>query len=405
MKHFIKMGIALPIFLLIASCKHKEDEPATPQPTRTVLVYVAADNSLSPFANSDLKEMKEGFASVTNSGAHLLIYIDTGSSPRLIELQNKKGTVTEVSVKTYGENRNSVGVTETREVFADVFDNPDYKADSYGLIYWSHGDGWIPNPLPETRWVGQDQSTRPSSYMNISDLTAVLSTAPYFDFILFDACFMSSVEVAYAVRSYTDYYIASPTEIPGPGAMYDRLVPALFITDDQNPDPERPWEEHVAKAYFTPYALIYDSNVDTTNDHWTGGVSICMIQTSRLESLANIIYTSLTGATADAATLRATVFDYDQRTGTSHVGYYDLVDMMQQILPADNASRWYAMTYWATTGKNYSVFAGDGYGGLFSMEGSNGISCYIPSGADTNADRAYQQTEWYTAAGLSQIGW
>ena len=22
--------------------------------------------------------------------------------------------------------------------------NSEYRAESYGLIYWSHGDGWIP---------------------------------------------------------------------------------------------------------------------------------------------------------------------------------------------------------------------------------------------------------------------
>lgn len=48
----------------------------------------------------------------------------------------------ENTVKTY-ENRNSVGVAETLEVFDDVFKNDEYRAESYGLIYWSHGDGWI----------------------------------------------------------------------------------------------------------------------------------------------------------------------------------------------------------------------------------------------------------------------
>ena len=48
---------------------------------------------------------------------------------------------------------------------------------------------------------------------------------PHFDFIMFDACFMMSVEVAYEVRNYTDYYIGSPTENPGPGAPYDKVVP------------------------------------------------------------------------------------------------------------------------------------------------------------------------------------
>lgn len=149
---------------------------------------------------------------VNNSGVHLLVYIDTGSEPRLIELENKNGAAVETTVKTYEKNRNSVGVAETAEVFRDVFSDDAYQAESYGLIYWSHGDGWIPNPLPSTRWIGQDWGNG-SRYMNISDLVSILSGAPHFDFILFDACFMQSVEVAYALRSFTDYYIGSPTEI------------------------------------------------------------------------------------------------------------------------------------------------------------------------------------------------
>ena len=50
--------------------------------------------------------------------------------------------------------------------------------------------------------------------MNIEDLVTILSAdaVPHFDFVLFDACFMQSIEVAYALRNFTDYYIGSPTE-------------------------------------------------------------------------------------------------------------------------------------------------------------------------------------------------
>lgn len=39
----------------------------------------------------------------------------------------------ETVVETYG-SRNSVGVSETQEVFAKVFSNSKYQADSYGLV-------------------------------------------------------------------------------------------------------------------------------------------------------------------------------------------------------------------------------------------------------------------------------
>lgn len=204
-------------------------EPGDPlKSSRTVLVYVAADNTLSGFALPDFEEMKVGMAKVEDVDVNFLVYIDKGGSPQLLELKNENGTVVEKVVKTYS-SRNSVGVSETQEVFAAVFSNTQYQADSYGLVYWSHGDGWLPYPLgANTRWVGQDIGNG-DKRMNISEFVEILETAPHFDFILFDACFMQSVEVAYELRDYTDYCIGSPTEIPGPGASYDELVPAMFF--------------------------------------------------------------------------------------------------------------------------------------------------------------------------------
>lgn len=111
--------------LALASCdKEKAPEPSSYK--RTVLVYIVADNNLlSGFAEKDLAEMKEGMAQVSDGTLHLLVYIDTGSSPRLVELKKQNGQVVEDVVRTY-DDRNSVGVDETREVFADVFSNPDF---------------------------------------------------------------------------------------------------------------------------------------------------------------------------------------------------------------------------------------------------------------------------------------
>ena len=39
---------------------------------------------------------------------------------------------------------------------------------------------------------------------------------------------MQSVEVAYELRDCSEYFIGSPTEIPGPGAPYKAVVPEMF---------------------------------------------------------------------------------------------------------------------------------------------------------------------------------
>ncbi len=96
-------------------------EPGDPlKSSRTVLVYVAADNTLSGFASLDFEEMKVGMAKVEDVDVNFLVYIDKGGSPQLLELKNENGTVVEKVVKTYS-SRNSVGVSETQEVFASCF--------------------------------------------------------------------------------------------------------------------------------------------------------------------------------------------------------------------------------------------------------------------------------------------
>lgn len=386
-----------------AICKVTVQSSVSVKGGRTVLAYLAADNSLSGLALKDLVEMKEGMALIGDSNANLLVYIDVkggSSSPRLIELKNENGTVTETVVKTY-ESRNSVGVAETQEVFADVFSNSKYQAESYGLVYWSHGDGWLPYPLSAgTRWVGQDTGNG-DNRMNISEFVEILATAPSFDFILFDACLMQSVEVAYELRDYTNYCIGSPTEIPGPGASYDKVVPAMFSSEDV--------AVNIAKAYYEPYAAKYNGQRPLDDDNWTGGVSVCALRTEPLVDLAVLTKQILPG-TVDNTSLRASVFDYDQRRGSDgyqngHVGYYDLVGMMRMITDDNAYEAWRqifnsAVAYWATTSMNYSSYVG-----MFSMEGTNGVSCYIPSTSNTATDKAYRSTEWYTSAGFEKLGW
>ena len=346
MKYWFLFPLLL-LSLLLTSC-HKDDEPQTTPYRRTVLVYLAADNNLSSFALEDLAEMKEGMAQVSDGMLHLLVYIDTGSSPRLVELKKQNGQVVEDVVRTY-DDRNSVGVDETREVFADVFSNPDFLAEGYGLIYWSHADGWIPYGQASTRWVGQDKGDG-DHRMNISELVSVLEGAPHLDFLMFDACFM--------------------------GAPYERLVP-LMAADQAAVE--------MSKAYFAAYEEIYNGGIGISNNNWTGGTSICVMRTDALEQLAALTAQLLPEEVVDIAALKEEVFDYDHKGwGRDYVGYFDLKQLMEQVLDDASYATWTqafdaAIAYWSTTH-------------------------YIP-GSSTQRDVAYCSLKWYQDAGLEKLGW
>ena len=205
----VRLLIWVSLLAFLVSCEQKSDIVIPTPAEKTVLVYFAANNKnmndLSSYVPLDIDEMKQSMEEHPLSvSQHLLLYKDTGGEAELIELVNRNGQVIEKVVKTYPD-RNSVGVEEMSEVFNDVFNNPTYEAESYGLVYWSHGEGWIPYPQPSTRWIGQDNpSARVDNRMNLSEFKQVLDAAPHFDYILFDACFMQSIEVSYELRDYAD---------------------------------------------------------------------------------------------------------------------------------------------------------------------------------------------------------
>ncbi|KAA6319999.1 hypothetical protein EZS27_030172, partial [termite gut metagenome] len=181
MKKMISYFLVSCVSVVFYACEDTPDFPDTAN-GRTVLVYMAADNSLSSFAGEDFNEMIEGFAEIGNDAGNLIVYWDDKTQPRLIRIQkNKEGQVISQVIHTYGD-QNSVDVNVMQEILSRTFNN--FPANSYGLVLWSHGDGWGPPDWKVTsRSFGQDGSDK----MNISDLRNVLEDY-HFDFILFDAC-------------------------------------------------------------------------------------------------------------------------------------------------------------------------------------------------------------------------
>lgn len=376
-----------------------EDEPTPPakkQPQRTVLAYIVSDNSLSYFSDSDINEMLEGIKSVDTQVNNLLVYADSNTTPVLYRItKDKKGNAIKEIIREYDEQVSTTPQV-MKEVCNTVFTN--YPAQSYGLIYWSHGEGWKPMPLAATRWIGQDKGDGTTDYTNIDELKQVLASVPHLDFLLFDACFMMTVEVAYALRDEADYIIASPTEIPGPGAPYDVLVPAMF---------KKEGSIKIAQAYYEHYNALYDSGKNNSDNYWTAGVSIAALKTSALSALAQATNQALSKATSiNLPAIKSNLYDYDQRPKSSnlYVGYYDMVQLMQALCTESDFATWKiafdsAMAYYQSTPLNFSSYAG-----MFSMEGTCGLSHYLPTG-NTSLNAAYAQTDWYSAASLDDWGW
>ena len=97
-------------------------------------------------------------------------------------------------------------------------------------------------------------------------------------YILFDACLMQNVEVAYALRQVTDYVVASPMSIPSAGAYYThQLQNGLFANDPGT----------IARTYYEDV-----SNPQMANTMFAGmGIAISCVRTDLLQPLADALKT------------------------------------------------------------------------------------------------------------------
>ena len=227
-------GFLLLALLFLFSACHPWDHPADDdtQLTRTVLVYMVAENSLSygNFHEQDLNELLTASGEIP-SKCHLLVYVDDTDTPRLYLVENGSTSSKPRLLKQWTEDMNSCA-TETLRQMMEIMTTL-LPSKSYGLVFWSHGNAWLPGsrtaannrkapaslsaPRSEPqRTIGIDNGgnsfSNTGSKMEISELAEVLSDFPKLSFLMFDACFMQTIEVAYELRNVTDYVIASPAE-------------------------------------------------------------------------------------------------------------------------------------------------------------------------------------------------
>lgn len=203
------------VCLLLAACR-KEDIEQETKPVRTLLVYMCGDNNLSGEVVERIGQIR---ATQIPPGARLLLFYDTkGEEPVLSEMVCKNGKNELIIIRHYNECNTADTVffgTLLREV------STLYPSDSYGLLFFSHASGWMPEQTykePALRSVGMDNN----SEMELSAFAGALPSG-MFDFIIFEACHMAGIEVAWELKDKTSYIIASSAEIVSPG-FYSHLL-------------------------------------------------------------------------------------------------------------------------------------------------------------------------------------
>lgn len=367
--------------LLFVACA--DDPDPDPDPVdRTVLAYMAGNNNLSSYLSNNIDAMCQGMQGV---GGNLIVYFAASDgSSRLFKVESD-GSKT--LVKTY-DSQNSMDPAVLRAVVNEVFEK--YPATSYGLVLSSHGEGWLPasssstakmqidqrNPNAAlTKWFGQHGNT----YMNITDMAAALPAGRKLDFLLFDACFMSSIEVLYDLRNNAKAIIASPTEVMASGFPYTKIVPLMFRTN-------------------LDLSKICQAFVDAYRTAQYPSASVVLINTSELETLAATVkelFANHPSRTLDLTAIQALELK------TAHT-YFDMDDYLAQLSGKDAYYEDFkiqldkVVEYVDATPKIYSGF---GAAGFFTLSRHCGISSFIPQAVPVYTD-AYLNTAWAQAAGF-----
>ena len=365
---------------LLTAC-NKDDEVKTPQ-TRTVLIYMSAENTLSPDSDSDLAEIKEGSQKLTDDD-QLLVYYDRARKDELPWLAR--------IVK--GQLKDSVSIVDMQ-----ISDKDDYASDphvmekvlayayghypatqGYGLTLWGHASGWLKqDSIAYTRGYGVDNGLNSSSYdsgywLNMPTLKRVLEKQPHLEFILADCCNFMCIESLYELRKVTDYIVGSPAEIPDRGAPYTTIVPEMFKHQD------------AVKGIIAKYAAEYPDYQP-----------LSVVKTSEMEALAEAtksvlkaIYGRLESDYPDMSELIYYYNDYSGSYKPYYNIFYDAGDFVKKFATDGEykqwkealdrvvtdkvfSARWTTNKYWSTY---YSAFTA-------TEEKYHGVSMFVPQDPD-----------------------
>lgn len=398
-----KILIGLLAIVTFVGCKKDEPEE-DPIAERTVFIYMAAQNNLSywpssgyRFASSDLDEIKKGIINLGDN--HLVIYVDKAKDPvasyddhKPYMLHYRKGELRDYIPM------DSSAMASNPATFQSVAKKAfnDYPAKDYGLVLWGHASGWLINNdtvsfARRRAYAGtnKNESNHGSGdlWMNIPSLVKAMRTLPHLKFIFADCCNMMCAECAYELKDVTDYFIGSPAEIPGLGAPYDQIVPAMME------------KETFATSICDKYAAYYNNRVP-----------LAVVKSSEMPALADATKTVL-------QTMKAAdnLDQYPNLNNLIYYMYYNLYDMNHFILTYATEAEYNswkqafdkAVIYkkyaskWETMNNNVNFMN-------FTMNETDfgGISMFIPQQRLRNTDNVYiKKFGWYYAAGYESVGW
>ena len=221
---------------LLVACQKEYIEPIPTKTDQTVLLYMPWSSNLTSHFYNNLKDFEKVVKqNILKNNRLIVFFAETATKATMFEIQYKNGGVIRNTIQEY-----SVSTFTTAEGITSLINDVKKAAPAnrYAMIVSCHGMGWLPVPtseatkaryaqekdyweyegVPLTRYFGGLSSEYQIDVTTFADGIAGSNTK--MEYILFDDCYMSSIEVAYDLKDVTDYLIASPTEVMAYGYPY-----------------------------------------------------------------------------------------------------------------------------------------------------------------------------------------
>ena len=381
--HIRFLFCALAMALTLFSCKKAEtEEIVVVKRPKTVLLYMVANNNLSYDAENSISRLQNGY--IPAEEGNLLVYKHcAGMDPVLLHI--KKGEEGTVVADTAYRFPPRVSATKSALTQALNVTQALFPADSYGLILWSHGTGWIP-PLASSSSAVQEQRSGscPERTFGLDgkvelEIRDLAQAIPYkLSFMLMDACFMGGIETAYEVKDSVDYYIGSPAEILTESFPYHKIMQHIFKS---TPD-----YAAVCKEYYDYYNAKSGAERSAT---------VALMDCSKLAEVAEVAKRVFDQYGERIASLDLSLLQPYFR-GSSSKYFYDLKDLVDAIADASLSAEFAAALERAVPYK-----AATPYFIELPIRSFCGVSTYVPGNpADTKLADYYKQYKWNQATGM-----
>lgn len=387
----------------------------TSEKAQVLVLYSAGFNSLCAALEDDVNDMKSGYLPLVGSMSKaVLVYSrrlsETGrytdrTPSYLIRLSSDGwGKVISDTLKTWPETDEAVSASTMTDVLETV--KGLYPHASYGMVFSSHGSGWLPSgyystgkitagaaglqavpyidpnsdgSMPRVKSIGIDNITSRNTYeMEIETFAQALPMK--FDYIIIDACLMGGIEVAYALKDKCDKLVFSQAEV-----LEDGLCDYTTLT------------QRVLKPVVPDlYNLCEDSyrHYKNQDDPIYRSLTISMIDCTRLDGLAESCKSLFSKYRNQISLVNAANVQGYFRSRKHW--FYDLTDILRQsgVPEADMTDYNKAMSDCVLYNAATDTFIN------FDIRTHCGLSMYLPADGNSELDEFYKTLSWNKASGL-----